>query len=168
MIKFFKEWGMPILIAVILAVLVNKFLFFIVHTPTESMYPTIKLKDKVFVLKTYRQSSIERGDIFVFHSDELKKDLLKRVIGLPGETVEVKSDGKVYINGEYLEEDYVSSFSDKTGTFNVPEDCYLFFGDNRGNSRDARMWENPYIPFDKIIGEGKVIIFPFNRIRSLK
>ncbi len=105
---------MPILIAVILAVLINKFLFFIVDVPSESMYPTIKINDKIFVLKTYKQSSIKRGDILVFHSDELNKDLIKRVIGLPGESVEVQADGKVYINGEYLEEDYVSSFSDKT------------------------------------------------------
>lgn len=159
---------MPILIAVILAVLINKFLFFIVDVPSESMYPTIKINDKIFVLKTYKQSSIKRGDILVFHSDELNKDLIKRVIGLPGESVEVQADGKVYINGEYLEEDYVSSFSDKTGTFKIPEDCYLFLGDNRGNSADARMWKNPYIPFDKIMGEGKVTIFPFNRIGSLK
>ena len=132
------------------------------------MYPTITPGDRIFSLRMHKPSSIERGDILVFHSEELDKDLIKRVIGLPGETVEIQSDGSVYINGEYLEEDYVSSSSDITGSFNIPKDCYLFLGDNRGNSVDARMWENPYIPFDKIQGEGKFIIFPFNRFGKLK
>ena len=166
--KFFKDWIIPAAIAIILGVLINKFIFFNVNVPTSSMYPTITPGDRIFSMRTYRPSSIERGDILVFYSEELKKDLIKRVIGLPGETVEVQSDGRVYINGEYLEEDYVSSFSDITGTFTVPEGCYLFLGDNRGNSIDARLWKNPYIPFEEIKGEGKFIIFPFDRFGKLK
>ncbi|HAK41724.1 MAG TPA: signal peptidase I [Clostridium sp.] len=166
--KFLKDWIIPAVIAIILGVLINKFLFFNVNVPTGSMYPTITPGDRIFSMRMHRPSSIERGDILVFHSEEANKDLIKRVIGLPGETVEVQSDGKVYINGEYLEEDYVSSFSDITGTFNVPEGCYLFLGDNRGNSIDARLWKNPYIPFEEIQGEGKFIIFPFDRFGKLK
>lgn len=166
--KFLKDWIIPAAIAIILGVLINKFLFFNVNVPTSSMYPTITPGDRIFSMRIHRPSSIERGDILVFHSEELNKDLIKRVIGLPGETVEVQSDGRVYINGEYLEEDYVSSFSDITGTFTVPEDCYLFLGDNRGNSIDARLWKNPYIPFEEIQGEGKFIIFPFDRFGKLK
>ncbi|MDU1411308.1 MAG: signal peptidase I [Clostridium sp.] len=166
--KFIKEWAIPILIAILLAILINKFIFFNVGVPTKSMYPTITPGDKIFVLRTYRPSSIKRGDILVFHSEEINKDLIKRVIGLPGETVEVKADGNVFIDGELLEEEYVSSFSDKTGIFKIPDNCYLFFGDNRGNSVDARSWENPYIPFDDIKGEAQFILFPFNRIGVLK
>ena len=166
--KFLKDWIIPAAIAIILGVLINKFLFFNVNVPTSSMYPTITPGDRIFSMRIHRPSSIERGDILVFHSKELNKDLIKRVIGLPGETVEVQSDGRVYINGEYLEENYVSSFSDITGTFTVPEDCYLFLGDNRGNSIDARLWKNPYIPFEEIQGEGKFIIFPFDRFGKLK
>lgn len=168
MTKFFKEWIVPVLLAIVLAILINKFVFFNVGVPTSSMYPTITPGDKIFVLRTYRQSSIKRGDILVFYSKELDKNLIKRVIGLPGETVEVDNEGKVYINGEYLEEDYVSSFSSKSGKFEVPEDCYLFMGDNRGGSADARGWKNPYINFKDIKGEGKFIIFPFNRFGPLK
>jgi signal peptidase I len=167
-IKFLKEWIIPALIAIILGFLINKFIFFNVKVPTKSMYPTITPGDRIFSLRTYRPSSIERGDILVFHSNELNKDLIKRVVGLPGETVEIQSDGSVYIDGEYLKEDYVSSISNITGTFNVPEGCYLFLGDNRGNSVDARLWENPYIPFEQIEGEGKTIIFPFDRFGKLK
>ncbi len=168
MIKFLKEWIIPALIAIILGFLINKFIFFNVNVPTKSMYPTITPGDRIFSLRTYKQSSIKRGDILVFHSDELNKDLIKRVVGLPGENVEIQSDGSVYINGELLEENYVSSFSDTTGSFNVPEGCYLFLGDNRGNSIDARLWENPYISFEDIQGEGKFIIFPFDRFGKLK
>lgn len=167
-IKFLKEWAPPVLIAIVLALLINKFVFFNVDVPTRSMHPTIKTGDKIFVLRTYKQSSIERGDILVFKSKELEKDLIKRVIGLPGESVEIQSDGSVYINGEYLKEEYVSSPSDITGTFNIPEDCYLFLGDNRGDSADARMWKDPYIKFDDIKGEGKVTIYPFSRFGKLE
>ncbi|MFR1710223.1 MAG: signal peptidase I [Clostridium sp.] len=168
MIKFLKEWIIPAVIAIILGFLINKFIFFNVNVPTKSMYPTITPGDRIFSLRMHKPSSIERGDVLVFHSEELNKDLIKRVIGLPGETVEIQSDGSVYINGEYLKEDYVSSSSDITGSFNIPPNCYLFLGDNRGNSIDARLWENPYIPFDQIQGEGKFIIFPFSRFGKLK
>lgn len=166
--KFLQEWVVPVLIAVVLAFLINKFIFFNVGVPTGSMYPTIKPGDRIFVLRTYNEYSIERGDILVFYSQEVKKDLIKRVIGLPGETVEIHSDGSVYINGEYLEEDYVKNSSDIEGTFKVPEDSYLFLGDNRGDSIDARFWDDPYISFDDIKGEGKFTIYPFNRIGKLK
>lgn len=166
--KFMKEWALPVLLAVVLAMLINRFIFFNVGVPTRSMYPTITPGDRIFVLRTYRQKSIERGDILVFHSDELDKDLIKRVIGLPGETVEVKNDGSVYIDGEILEESYVSSDSNVTGKYEIPQDCYLFMGDNRGDSYDARLWKNPYISFEKIKGEAKFIIWPFNRFGVLK
>lgn len=168
MIKFIKEWALPVFIAVGLAFLINKYIFFNVGVPTRSMYPTITPGDKIFVLRTYSQSSIERGDILVFDSKELGKRLIKRVIGLPGETVEINGDGSVYIDGEYLEEDYVSSFSDITGTFKIPEDSYLFLGDNRGDSVDARSWNDPYINFNDIQGEAKFIIYPFNRFGKFK
>ena len=166
--RFLKEWIVPILIAVALAFLINKFVFFNVGVPTGSMYPTIKPGDKIFTLRMHKQSSIERGDILVFHSKEVGKDLIKRVVGLPGETVEILSDGSVYINGEYLPEEYVKNPSGKQGTFIVPEDCYLFLGDNRANSIDARYWDDPYIKFEDIMGEGKFIIYPFSRIGKLK
>lgn len=166
--KFLQEWIIPVLIAVVLAFLINKFIFFNVGVPTGSMYPTIKPGDRIFVLRTYNESSIERGDILVFYSQEVEKDLIKRVIGLPGETVEIHSDGSVYINGEYLAEDYVKNPSGIEGTFKIPEDSYLFLGDNRGDSIDARFWNDPYISFDDIKGEAKFTIYPFDRIGKLK
>lgn len=166
--KFVKEWAIPIICAIILAFIINKFIFFNVSVPTESMYPTIKPGDKIFVLRNYRPSSLKRGDILVFHSKEANEDLIKRLVGLPNEKVEIKSDGTVFINDIQLEESYVKYKSDKVGTFMVPEGCYLFLGDNRANSVDSRYWSNPYIPYDEIMGEAKFIIKPFDRFGGLK
>jgi len=166
--KFVKEWGIPILCAVGLALLVNKFIFFNVSVPTESMYPTIQPGDKIFVTRNYSEKSLKRGDILVFHSKELGEDLIKRLIGLPGETINVKSDGTVYINGEKLDEPYVIYNSDKEVTLQVPENSYVFIGDNRANSFDARYWENPYISYDDIMGKARFIIKPFSRFGKLQ
>ncbi|NEU03677.1 signal peptidase I [Clostridium senegalense] len=161
--KFFKEWGIPILCAVFLAFLVNRFIFFNVNVPTESMYPTIKPRDKIFVTRIHSQESLQRGDIIVFKSEELEEDLIKRLIGLPGDHIEIKADGTMYINGKIVKEDYVVYNSNKEAIFDVPEDCYVFCGDNRNNSLDARYWDNPYINYKDIKGKARFIISPFSR-----
>jgi len=168
MMKIIKEWSLPVVCALALAFLINKFIFFNVSVPTESMYPTIKPGDKIFVLRNYKESSLKRGDILVFHSKEANEDLIKRLVGLPKEKVEIKNDGKVFINDVELEEPYVKYKSDITGVFNVPEGCYLFLGDNRANSVDSRYWKNPYIPYKEIMGKAKFIIKPFNRFGALQ
>ncbi len=167
-IKFLKDWIVPIIVAVILATLINKFLFFNVRVPTGSMFPTIKPGDRILVLRNHSKNSLQRGDVVVFHNDETEDDLIKRLVGLPGESVEIKSDGSLYINGTLLEEPYVKYPSELTGNFNVPEGHYLFLGDNRADSADARYWENPYIPYEQIMGKGKFIIYPFDRLGSFK
>ncbi|WP_010294449.1 signal peptidase I [Clostridium senegalense] len=127
------------------------------------MLPTIQLDDTIFCTKIYGEKSIKRGEIIVFESKELKDDLVKRVIGLPNDHVEFKNDGTVYINNKKLEEPYVVNNSDKTGIFDVPEHCYLFAGDNRATSLDARSWDNPYINYKDIKGRAKFVIMPFSR-----
>lgn len=166
--NFIKDWCLPILIAIVLAVLLNKFAFFNIEVPTGSMIPTIKEGDKIFVLRNHTPKTLERGDIVVFHNDEVDKDLIKRLIGLPGENVEILYDGSIYINGIHLEEPYVKNPSSLTGTFVIPQGNYLFFGDNRFGSEDARSWENPYVPYDNVMGEAKFTLYPFNRFGKLK
>ena len=95
----------------------------------------------------------ERGNIVTFWSDELDKLLVKRVIGLPGDTVSF-SGGYVYINGQRLEEEYLDqqggTISPNQSSFTVPEGCLFFLGDNRSGSNDARYWEESYIPVKNV------------------
>lgn len=165
------EWGITIVAALLISFLINKFLIFKVYIPSESMYPTLKVKDQLFVTKMYSRDSIERGDVLVFYSEEFNELLIKRVIGLPGDDIVVKASGEVLVNGEVLQEDYVVQ-KDETAIFDldfkVPEDEYFFLGDNRANSLDSRYWNDPYIDFEDIRGEARVIVYPFNRIRFLK
>lgn len=167
--NFFKEWIIPIATALILAILINKFLFFFISVPTESMYPTIKPGDKIGVTKVYNRNKLRRGDIIVFYSKELDVMLIKRLIALPGDKVDVDENGRVYINGKKQQEDYVKQYGGKTSmSFEVPKDKFLFFGDNRGNSLDARYWANKYIDKSDIKGKAHFVIFPFDRIGNLK
>lgn len=166
--KFFFEWIVPIVSALIIAMIINKFLLFKVYIPSESMVPTLKIGDQLFVTKIYDTDKIKRGDIIVFYSDELNDLLIKRVIGLPGEIVDIKDGGKVYINGDLLDEPYVKNTDPKGGTFKVPEGKYLFLGDNRSNSKDSRWWKNPYIDKSDIKGKAQIRVYPFDRIGTLK
>ncbi|WP_297521113.1 signal peptidase I [uncultured Clostridium sp.] len=166
--KFFKDWIVPVVCAVVIAFLINKFLIFKVEVPSGSMIPTVMIGDQIFVRKVYNTSKIERGDIVVFKKDGKKELLLKRVIGLPGENVEVKDGGNVYINGVFLDEPYVENPDALTGIFTVPMDSYLMMGDNRKNSEDARMWKEPYISEKNIIAKAGLRIYPFNSIGFLE
>lgn len=161
--KLIQEWVLPLTAAVILALLVNRFIFFNSSIPSESMYPTIKIGDHIFTTRIYNPEKIKRGDIIVFYSKELKQRLIKRVIGLPGDTVEVKNDYTVWVNGNKLDEPYVKNNGGKTGTYKVPEKQYFFMGDNRSNSLDSRYWENSFISSKDILGKAQFIEFPFSR-----
>ena len=99
-----KEWVIPIVTALLLAFLINTFVVFRIEVPTGSMIPTINVDDKIFVRKVYDKDQFERGDILVFRSKELFTEdgkemlLIKRLIGLPGDVVELK-EGILYVNG---------------------------------------------------------------------
>lgn len=166
--SFIKEWVVPVLVALALVLLMNKFLLFKIKVPTGSMIPTIQLNDQIFTIKEYNLNHLKRGDIIVFYSDELKMRLVKRLIGLPGEKVELKDGGKLYINDKKIEEPYVVNKDPMNKSFKVPLGHYLFFGDNRPISLDARYWKNPYIPGSKIEGKAVLRIYPLNKIGILK
>ena len=166
--KIFQDWILPIVAAIIIAFIINKVVFFNVTVPTGSMLPTINLDDKILVTRVHNKNNLKHGDIVVFHSDELDEDLIKRLIGLPNDVVDIKEDGSVYINGDKTDESYVAHPGGKTGKFTVPEDSYFFMGDNRINSLDARYWEKPFIPKKDIMGKARIIISPFSRFGKLK
>ena len=98
-----------------------------------------------------------QGDIMMFYSQEYDEILVKRVIGLPGQTVTFR-DGSVLVDGETLEESYLPAGTEtwpgtSGDTFTVPEGCVFLMGDNRGNSLDSRYWENPFIPLSDLRGK---------------
>ena len=151
------SWIKTIAMAVVIAVLINSFVIVNATVPTGSMENTIMPGDRIIALRlTYYVSSPERGDIVVFrYPDDESVLYVKRVIGLPGETVEVK-DGEVYINNSdtplddsFVKEQPVGDF----GPYEVPEGCYFMMGDNRKNSQDSRYWVNKYVEEDKILGK---------------
>ncbi len=154
-LKEILSWVLVLVVAYALALLINRFVIFKVEVPTGSMEDTIQVGDRVL---TYRLSYIfkdpERGDIAVFpYPDGEEEDYIKRIIGLPGDTVEGKN-GYVYINGEPLEETYVKEILDQDfGPYTVPEDHYFMMGDNRNESLDSRYWENKFVEKDKIKGK---------------
>ncbi|MBE6070382.1 MAG: signal peptidase I [Clostridium butyricum] len=164
--NFFKDWIVPIFAALVIAILINKFIFFNVYVPTGSMIPTINENDKILVTRVYNTNNIERGDIIVFYSEELQETLIKRAIGLPGDHIEI-NNGIITINGEVLEEDYVKNNDDFSGVFDVPEGKFFFLGDNRANSNDARLWINSYIDGEEIKGEARFRFYPFNNMGTL-
>ncbi len=166
--KFINEWVVPTIIAVVIVLFLNKFIFILVTVPTGSMETTIMPGDRLYVNKLFSIKDAKRGDILVFRSDELDAKLVKRLIGLPGETVEINEKGEVYIDGEKLEEPYAREARGAAQTFKIPDGTYFFLGDNRPISVDARYWSNPYISEDKIIGKTAFRFFPLNRIGKLE
>ena len=158
--NFFSEWVIPILIAVVLAFLINKFIIFKVKIPSESMVPTLNVGDRLFVTRVYNPENLKRGDIVVFHSEEKNEDMIKRLIGLPGDNI-VINDGTVTVNGETLEENYIGTADNYSGEFTVPEGKYFFLGDNRYWSLDSRYWEDPYIDGSEIKGKAQIKVYPW-------
>ncbi|MEG2087496.1 MAG: signal peptidase I [Angelakisella sp.] len=166
--KLMKEWVIPAALEIAVVLLLFKFVFFFVIVPTGSMVPTIQEHSFLFATRVHNpEKSLQRGDIVVFNSDELGMLLVKRLIGLPGETVVVDESGKVTVNGVPLEEPYVKNQDTLPGEFQVPVDSYLFFGDNRSGSGDARRWQQPYIPVQKITGEARFTLWPFSNFGLL-
>ena len=146
----------PYAVIVVVVLLIRIFILVNAFIPSPSMENTMMTGSRVLGLKTaYWFSEPQRGDIIVFHApDEPETLYVKRLIGLPGETVEIE-DGVVYIDGEALEEGYLAEEMEWEPymIFEVPEGCYFMMGDNRNVSDDARYWYNTYLSKDAIVGK---------------
>lgn len=159
------EWVKIIVSAALIAFVLNTFIIANSEVPSGSMENTIMTGDRVIGSRlTYRFDDPERGDIAIFRfPDNEKIFYVKRIIGLPGETVDIV-DGKVYIDGAEtpLEEPYLREpmIPEQPMHFEVPEDCYFMMGDNRNYSSDARRWKNTYVKRDKIIAKVLFRYFP--------
>lgn len=159
------EWVKIIVSAALIAFVLNTFIIANSEVPSGSMENTIMTGDRVIGSRlSYRFEDPKRGDIAIFRfPDNEKIYYVKRIIGLPGETVDIV-DGKVYINGsdEPLDEPYIREpmIPEAPMHFEVPENSYFMMGDNRNYSMDARRWENTYVKREKIIAKVLFRYFP--------
>ena len=151
-------------------VILSRTVLMLTFIPSGSMEGTIRTGD--FVLGTrydIGEGDIERYDILVFAlPDEPDTVYIKRVIGLPGETV-VVCDGSVYADGVRLDDSFVKNPMNTKGdgTYVVPDGCYFVMGDNRNQSDDSRFWTEKYVPVENVEGKAKFIIFPFKNIGAV-
>ena len=177
--KAFKElmsWIVPIAIGLLLALLIKQFAFQFVRVDGPSMQPNLQNHERVVCLK---QAKIHRGSVVVFDANgvdpqvSVKTEYVKRVIGLPGDTVEAKN-GNLYVNGKKVDQSYISKSERSSGTgtwtlhsisqenswvlhngaYKVPKGEYFVLGDHRSVSNDSRYWG--FVPKSKIVGVVKV------------
>ncbi len=154
-----KEWFLfclRIAVPVLCAYVILSNVVLVTRVASGSMEPKLHVGNTaVYSRLLYKNSVPQRGDIISFLSSKDNKILAKRVIGLPGDTVEFKN-GHVYINGIITDEtEYIGDNIETNSikTFTVPDRCVFVLGDNRENSNDSRFWEQPYISFDSIYGK---------------
>lgn len=164
-----RSWVRDILFAALTAVLIVVFVVQPVKVEGTSMQPELIDQERIFVNKfVYHFSNINRGDIVVFwYPRDTSKSFIKRVIGVPGDTVEVRS-GLVYINGRLLEESYVSPEFFDIGSYSrvtVPRGYYYVLGDHRNSSNDSRNW-GP-VPESNIFGKAVFRYWPMSRFGVL-
>lgn len=164
------EWIIAILVAVAIVFVVRTFLFVGYAVDGESMEPTFHDGDRVFVNKVIKNfGAIHNGDVIVFHAQK-DSDYIKRVIGIPGDTVEMVNN-KLYINGTHVKEAYLKE-NESTADFStrtikdsrsdvIPEGEYLVLGDNRNNSIDSR--EIGFVKEENIVGKVSLRYFPFDK-----
>lgn len=175
-----KDWIFPILEGLVLFLIINFFVS-IVRVSGTSMYPT--LKNNEFVI-TAKRIPIHRNDVIVFNAYGVDKNnpnvhkntkYTKRIIGEPGDKIRYTNDGKLYINGKYTSQSYISNLQRTSGTltlllpeakgvkigtdktFTVPKNHYFVLGDNRKVSNDSRYYG--FVPKDKVLG--RVYTFPW-------
>jgi signal peptidase I len=186
--SFLRELPVLLVIAFGLAFLLRTFVLQVFYIPSESMLPTLAVNDRIVVEKvSYRFSEPQRGHVVVFHGESSlpdpnmtgaqrvvrgvgqflgvvpmdARDLVKRIIGMPGDRVVIE-DGVVSVNGVVLDEPYIRTDRDN-GTYTVPDGKVFVLGDNRSNSADSRS-QLGYVELDQIVGRAIVIIWPLDRM----
>lgn len=181
--KSIMSWLMPILIGLVVAALIKTFWFTPVKVDGSSMYPNLESSEYVLLLK---RADIKRDSVVVFNAygvdhqnKSMTKDMkyVKRVIGRPGDKVEYKDNGDLYVNGKFQSQSYITKSQQKNGTlqladglkpapgvhlgtgktFTVPKGKYFMLGDNRKESNDSRYYG--FVPRDKILGVVKVAVW---------
>lgn len=168
--KIFLDYAKVIILALLISFGIKTFVVTSTIVDGRSMNPTVNHGDRLMVNKLFfMKKNITRGDIIDFYVPSAKKYYLKRVIGVEGDTVEIIKD-RVYLNGEMLEENYVSTNVTTPHNENtkwvVPQGHVFVLGDNRSNSRDGR--DLGTIPRSDIVGKIVLRYYPFNNFGGLK
>lgn len=173
--KVLLELAETLVIAAAIFIVIYAFLVRPFQVTGQSMYPTFENGEYVFTnLLSQRFGPLSRGDVIVFKappSDD--KDYIKRIIGVPGDTVKIQN-GKVFLNHQLLNEPYIASdirtdargFAGEGQDILVSENSYFVMGDNRPYSSDSRDWG--LVPFDKVIGKSALVYWPLNRFRIVE
>lgn len=168
--SFLKDFILPLIIGLIIVYLLRVFVFGLYYVPSGSMIPHLEINDHVFATKfSYQLHDPKRYDVIVFdYPVEYKENgkevrYVKRLIGLPNETVEIKNN-EIYINGKVIEDSFRANDTDMSdfGPVTVGENEFFMMGDNRNHSNDSRIWGT--VPRELLIGKVQLIYWPINRI----
>jgi len=182
-----RDWVESIVIALILALIIRAFIVQAFKIPTGSMRMTLKEGDLILVNKFIYGAKIpfikyylpalqapKRGDVIVFiYPEDRKKNFIKRLVGLPGETIEIKG-GSVYVNDKPVAETIFNQiYYYNRGEFGlpgqkivVPADSYFVLGDNSASSKDSRYWG--FVPKEDLLGQAMIVYWPLQRIKIIK
>lgn len=182
-----REWTESIVIAFFLAMFIRTFIVQAFKIPTASMRMTLIEGDRILVNKlrygpiiplTFRRipgyGKVQRGDVIVFkYPEDLTKDYIKRLVGLPGEKIEIR-DGDIYINGNLINDERIKNiryynrgdYAGESETIKIPEGHFFVLGDNSASSADSRYWG--FVPEDYLIGRAEVIYWPVHRMRIIR
>lgn len=171
------EWIKAVAVALILAIVIRGFFFAPIVVDGQSMMPTLEHNDRMIVNKIgYNISEPDRFDIIVFHAPQ-NKDYIKRVIGVPGDTIRYEDD-VLYLNGDAVDEAYLDDYKaastsrpftgdfdleDVTGYDTVPDDHFFVLGDNRQHSKDSR--HIGFVHEDEIVGKANMVFWPMGDFR---
>jgi signal peptidase I len=164
-----RSWGRDLVIALSLAIVIIIFFYQPVKVEGTSMTPLISDQERIFINKfVYRFGPIERGDVVVFwYPLDRSKSFIKRVVGLPEDTVEIR-EGRVYLNNKMLEEPYIPAESEDFGTYpatRIPKGEYFVMGDHRTSSNDSRIF-GP-VPRKFIYGKAVFAYWPVDHFGSI-
>ncbi len=168
-LAWFAVEVLPYVLVVLAALLINQTIIINARIPSASMETTIMTGERVFGNRlAYINSEPKRYEIVIFkYPDDEKRLFVKRIIGLPGDTIELR-DGDVYINGvndmEFENQFISSNLMDDFGPYTVPEGCYFMMGDNRAHSNDSRFWDHKCVQREKIVGRAGLRYWPLNKI----
>lgn len=182
-----REWGESLVIAFILAMFIRTFIIQAFKIPTASMRMTLIEGDRILVNKLRYgpmvpilsrrlpgYGSVQRGDVIVFkYPEDLKKDYVKRLVGLPGEEIEIRS-GDIYIDGNLVKDERIKNiqyynrgdYARESQAIKVPEGYFFVLGDNSASSADSRYWG--FVSEDYLVGKAEMIYWPLHRMRVIQ